>query len=201
MKIFNTLLILFCILLAVTHLEAQSSTPSSSPSASSSTSSQSPSIKWEVYHFPELQTQAQTQTQAQGMQQPQQKQKGLQQEQKKPYFLYFYADWCHYCQYMKHFYLQNSEVIQWSRQFFMARFDVDDKDPKVKALFKKYRVHGFPIVVFLSPEGEWLQNLTLIGLPSSKEMLIEQMKKVLATPPPSSRLRPSPLSSQYARFP
>jgi thioredoxin 1 len=63
----------------------------------------------------------------------------------------FYADWCEYCREMEETTYRNPEVIRLSRDFVMAKVNVD----KHQLLTEYFKVDGLPTLIFAIPkQGE-----------------------------------------------
>ena len=65
----------------------------------------------------------------------------LAQKENKKVFIYFYAEWCHYCQKMKSETFKDPAVIKYLDEHFVSiKINID----KNKELVTKFRVRGIP---------------------------------------------------------
>ena len=71
-------------------------------------------------------------------------------EQRRPYFLLFSAEWCHWCHEFAEGALERAEVYtDLNRHFVNIFIDADIHN----AAYARYRATGLPYVVFLKPDG------------------------------------------------
>ena len=71
-------------------------------------------------------------------------------EQRRPYFLLFSAEWCHWCHEFAEGALERAEVYtDLNRHFVNVFIDADIHN----AAYARYRATGLPYVVFLKPDG------------------------------------------------
>ena len=70
-------------------------------------------------------------------------------KQKKLMLVDFSADWCGPCQEMLATTYQNKRVVEHAKKFIPVLIDVDKNQP----LVQKYKVQGFPTVLFINPNG------------------------------------------------
>lgn len=90
------------------------------------------------------------------------------QEEGKPYYVYFTADWCQPCQIMKKNVFTLPEVYELSNAKYLAiMIDVDEFNGQ--ELSKQYDVQGIPTIIFFNSEGEAQTRLT--GLLSSDQFM------------------------------
>jgi thioredoxin-related protein len=67
----------------------------------------------------------------------------------KSILLYFHTDWCSWCDKMDKDTFQDKDVISEARNFINIKIDGDDR----RDLVDKYKVSGYPTVVFLNSSG------------------------------------------------
>jgi thioredoxin-related protein len=72
---------------------------------------------------------------------------------KKPYYIEFYTQWCGYCKQMEKETFSDSKTIQLSAKLFNAS-KIDAESKEGKELAAKYKIEGFPTVVFFSDDGK-----------------------------------------------
>jgi thioredoxin-related protein len=77
--------------------------------------------------------------------------KDMQAKQGKGLYLYFYADWCHYCKKMESETLKDQGIAGYINANYVPVRINGDKDP---ALAAKFRVQGFPAHGFSEKEGK-----------------------------------------------
>jgi thioredoxin-related protein len=70
----------------------------------------------------------------------------------KPVFLHGFADWCHYCEYMKDSVYTNKEVADFYNEHFVCiKLDMEKEG---KQLNTELKGHSFPLLVFYDTNGE-----------------------------------------------
>jgi thioredoxin-related protein len=70
----------------------------------------------------------------------------------KPVFLHGFADWCHYCMYMKDSVYTNKEVADfYNAHFICIKLDMEKEG---KAVATSLKAHTFPVLVFYDTNGE-----------------------------------------------
>jgi thioredoxin-related protein len=70
----------------------------------------------------------------------------------KPVFLHGFADWCHFCEYMKDSVYTNQEVADfYNKNFICIKMDMEKEGKKIATELK---VHTFPLLVFYDKNGE-----------------------------------------------
>ena len=87
----------------------------------------------------------------------------------KKIFLYFYADWCHYCKMMQQATLSNKDVIHTLNSNFIC---IRVNSEQQAALASQYQVVGVPVSWFLESSGSRIGAQPGLLLP-------DQMKEVL----------------------
>ena len=71
--------------------------------------------------------------------------------ERKPVFLYWGADWCPPCQYLKNKVFERPEFVEKSKDFVTVYLDADMKSAQY--LGDKFGIMGYPTVIILSPDG------------------------------------------------
>jgi len=80
----------------------------------------------------------------------------LSKNQKKKTFLYFWADWCRYCEKMEKETLSKKEIVEiLNNRYIPIKINSDAE----KSLATRYSVRGLPTAWFLSETGEKISNL------------------------------------------
>ena len=94
--------------------------------------------------------------------------------EKKPVMIDLYTDWCGWCKKLDEDVYPTESVATLSKQFVCIKLN-PEKDKKNG---KKFKVDGYPTIIFLNVKGE---EINRIGgyLPAPK--FAEEMKKALAT--------------------
>lgn len=93
--------------------------------------------------------------------------------QGKPIMVDFYTDWCGWCKKLDSETYQDSRVIQVSRSFVCLKIDAD----KNKSLVDKYKVSGYPTILFLNSSGNKIGGRS--GFRNADELLSE-MEAILS---------------------
>ena len=94
----------------------------------------------------------------------------------------FYADWCAPCKELDLGFFNRKEVMELIKQLVPVRVDATfSGKPEVEAALNKYKVVGWPTVIFVGPDGKVLQDLTMISY--RPNLLLENIKKSLVYSP------------------
>lgn len=91
----------------------------------------------------------------------------------KPIFVDFYTTWCGPCKYLDAVTYKDPKFVAESRNWVMVKVDAEKNPANVK-LAEKFRVDGYPTMVFLRSNGKEAAR-AVGGLPAT--MLVPQMKK------------------------
>lgn len=79
--------------------------------------------------------------------------------EKKPVFLFGYASWCHFCEYMKDSVLPGEEVGKFYNEHFICiKMDLEKEGKNLNQ--KSIRAKSFPVLLFLNSQGEMLHRVT-----------------------------------------
>lgn len=92
-------------------------------------------------------------------------------EQQKPIMIDFFTNWCGWCKKLDRDTYNNSEVYQASKQFINVKINAD----KEKEITKKYKVTGYPTIVFLDSNGKEIDRVEGYIQP---EELLAKLKKI-----------------------
>ncbi len=83
----------------------------------------------------------------------------------KMVMLYFHTDWCSWCKKMEAETFKDSDVISESRNFVSMKVDGDERTD----LVEKYKVNGYPTVVFINTTGKTINKV--VGYQSASQFL------------------------------
>lgn len=100
-------------------------------------------------------------------------------KKKKPVVVFFYADWCGYCQRFAPTYNEVAKSKDIKKKFAIAYVNCDDQANS--ALVSEYGVQGFPTVFVVNPETKekiQLENNKFFS-PTAKEDMIRDIKEFL----------------------
>jgi len=101
------------------------------------------------------------------------------QEQSKPVFLDFHADWCIPCRELDKFTFTDEKIVNMSEKFVMLKVDLTTTDNQVyEKLRRKYKIRGVPTLVLLKPDGNEVKDARVVGF-TKAQRLLEKMDKVL----------------------
>jgi thioredoxin-related protein len=79
--------------------------------------------------------------------------------EKKPVFLFGYATWCHFCEYMKDSVLITEAVGNFYNQNFICiKIDLEKEGKSLNQ--KTIRAKSFPVLLFMNAQGEMLHRVT-----------------------------------------
>lgn len=95
----------------------------------------------------------------------------------RPVLIDFWADWCIACKELDKRTFSEPEVIEASKSFVMLKVDsTSAKDLQAKAVCQKYRVKGFPTLVFLAADGKEVEDIRVTGFEPKKDFLPKMHK-------------------------
>ena len=95
-----------------------------------------------------------------------------------PLLIDFSADWCVACKELERYTFSDPRVIELARSFVTVRVDATERTAEIRALEKTYGIVGLPWVVFVSPDGRLLSDLTVTGFVEADAML-DRMRRAL----------------------
>ncbi|MBC8183557.1 thioredoxin family protein [candidate division KSB1 bacterium] len=100
------------------------------------------------------------------------------QEEGKPVFLDFYADWCAPCKEMDRKTFKEERVVELAKQFTMIKIDCTAPSESVKNFMKKHEASGMPTFIFIDKDEKEVNELREIGfVPADK--FLGKMQKLL----------------------
>lgn len=85
------------------------------------------------------------------------------QQQGKPIFIDFYADWCAPCKEMDRTTFKDERVIEISKQMVMVKVDCTAPDENIKKIMAQFDVTGMPTLVFIDKNGKEILEMREIG--------------------------------------
>ncbi len=89
----------------------------------------------------------------------------------KPVMLDLYADWCVSCKELENIVFYDEQVVKRLNNFTLLKLDITETNDEHRYLMKKYNLFGPPVLLFFKDSKE-LENLRVVGLPSTKEFLL-----------------------------
>lgn len=89
----------------------------------------------------------------------------------RPVLIDFTAEWCAACKELEHYTFTDPRVMRAAQDFVTIRVDGTDETPLFTGLKEKYGILGLPYVVFIDPNGEKLEPLTVTGFVKPDEFL------------------------------
>jgi thioredoxin-related protein len=79
--------------------------------------------------------------------------------EKKPVFIFCFATWCHFCEYMKDSVLPTAAVGEFYNQNFICiKMDLEKEGKSLNQ--KTIRAKSFPVLLFMNSQGEMLHRVT-----------------------------------------
>lgn len=90
----------------------------------------------------------------------------------QPIMIDFSADWCAACKKLEKETFTHPDVIREAEGLVCIKIDcTDTKDSRVKALQKKYGVHGLPTIVFLTSSGKIMPGRSIMEFIGPEQMV------------------------------
>ena len=90
----------------------------------------------------------------------------------------FYADWCAPCKELEIGFFRELEVVALLKQMVPVRIDATfGGNPEVERVLAKYKVVGWPTILFVKPNGEVVEDLNVISY--NPELLLRNMQKAV----------------------
>jgi thiol:disulfide interchange protein len=92
----------------------------------------------------------------------------------KPIFVDFFTTWCGPCKYLDAVTYKDPKFVAASKNWILVKVDAEKNAANIK-LAEKYRVEGYPTILFLKPNGKEVGRS--VGIDPAKP-LVAEMKKV-----------------------
>ncbi len=83
------------------------------------------------------------------------------QDSKRPIMLEFYAKWCPPCLALDRKFFNKDEVVKLTYQLVPVKIDATVETPAKEKVIEKYKVRGWPTIIFISPKGKVYKDLTV----------------------------------------
>ncbi|MDH4943731.1 protein-disulfide reductase DsbD [Sulfurimonas sp. C5] len=95
----------------------------------------------------------------------------LEKNKGKKIMLDFSAEWCVACKEFDEVTFADPAVITELKKYVLVRADVTANDENAKALSKKYKVFGPPVIIFFDKELQPIHSKTIVGFTKPKKFL------------------------------
>lgn len=80
---------------------------------------------------------------------------------RKPVIIDFWAEWCAACHELEERTFTDMRVRAFAGNYTLLKFDATKDSEQLRSLKKKYNIQGLPTVIFINPNGVWIDALTL----------------------------------------
>jgi len=97
-------------------------------------------------------------------------------QERKPVIIDFWAEWCAACHELEEKTFTDPRVRAMAENYVLLKFDATTENEQLKILKKKYSIQGLPTVVFINPNGVWIDALTLTQFEKA-EAFLKRMEK------------------------
>lgn len=102
--------------------------------------------------------------------------KALAQAKGKPIMIDFWAVWCAACHELEQFTFTDPRVQAEAQKFHLFKYDATKVTPETQKWMEKFAIRGLPAVIFISKDGQWLEELT-VNEYIKADPFLERMKK------------------------
>lgn len=82
-------------------------------------------------------------------------------KERKPVIIDFWAEWCAACHELAEKTFTDVRVRAMAGNYTLLKFDATKDSERLRILKKKYNIQGLPTVIFINPNGVWIDALTL----------------------------------------
>jgi thiol-disulfide isomerase/thioredoxin len=131
-------------------------------------------------------------------------------KENKPFFLYFYTNWCMPCRKMNQEAFRNKELVTYGSQNYLGMMlDAEASVSEGKQLAKFYNVYFFPMFIICTPQGKVMERLDGHQTPQQMLAALQRNQKFQGEPtgqylylnddPPMSGT-PTPVGKGLYRF-
>ncbi len=79
----------------------------------------------------------------------------------KPVLIDIRADWCAACLELEEKTFSTEDFTKLGEKFVLLKVDATQSTPEVDAIRDQYQLVGLPTLIFISPNGKWLQEMTV----------------------------------------
>lgn len=97
-------------------------------------------------------------------------------QEQKPVIIDFWADWCVACHELEEQTFTDAKVRAMAERFVLLKFDATQDSAELRRLKKKYNIQGLPTVLFINPNGVWIDALTLTQF-EKPDSFLKRMEK------------------------
>ncbi len=95
---------------------------------------------------------------------------------RKPVIIDFWAEWCAACHELSEKTFTDVRVRAMAGSYTLLKFDATKDSEQLRSLKKKYNIQGLPTVIFINPNGIWIDALTLTQFEKADAFLTRMEK-------------------------
>ncbi|MBX2987541.1 MAG: thioredoxin family protein [Bdellovibrionaceae bacterium] len=97
---------------------------------------------------------------------------------RQPVIIDFWAEWCAACHELEQHSFSHPRVRALLGSFVRLKYDATKDSADLRALKKRWKIQGLPTVLFVNPNGVWLEGLTLTEF-EKPEAFIRRVEKAM----------------------